>query len=263
MAEKWYQYNITNPHSSDDGVDIGTPNNTPVFFPYGGQVIDAHYYTYGGQVVVHMPGQQYDEYFIHLNDINVRTGDTIQPGQIIGTTGGGIGDLLLKNGTVQQATSQADFLGASTGYHTEFGEFKDTSAHGDMGQFNEGWGGEGGKRNGRQLDPTSVIDELRNPASGLQIAIAGATGQPVSGVQGATSGVQKALNAADPATWGPAIITSLGFSSPGDMFARVGGTIGGMVLIGLGVFVAFQPEAQQAIQTVEKVAGTAAKAAAL
>lgn len=151
--QDWFSYGISNPHASDDGVDLGTPDNTPVDLPLAGQVIDASYHVYGGQVVVKPDGgAPWDEYAIHLNRIYVHDGDEVAAGEIIGTTGGGVGDLILKGGRVQPATSQADYQGHSSGYHSEFGLFEDTSAHGDMGQFNQGWGNPS-----RQMDPTGII----------------------------------------------------------------------------------------------------------
>lgn len=165
-AQDWFSYPINNPHASDDGVDLATPDNTPVDFPASGQVIDASYHVYGGQVVVKPDGgAPWDEYAIHLNNIYVHDGDEIQAGQIIGTTGGGPGDLILKNGSVQPATSQADYQGHSSGYHSEFGLFEDDSAHGDMGQFNRGWGNPS-----RQMDPSGIIAAWKathTPVTGL------------------------------------------------------------------------------------------------
>lgn len=165
-AQDWFSYGISNPHASDDGVDLGTPDNTPVDFPASGHVIDASYHVYGGQVVVKPDGgAPWDEYAIHLNNIYVHDGDEIQAGQIIGTSGGGVGDLILKNGRVQPATSQSDYQGHSSGYHSEFGLFADDSAQGDMGQFNKGWGNPS-----RQMDPAGIIAAWKathTPVGGL------------------------------------------------------------------------------------------------
>lgn len=173
-AQPWYDYNITNPHSLDDGVDMGTPDNTPLSFPEPGQVIDASYHVYGGQVVVHMP-DGYDEYWIHLNNVLVSPGEMIQPGQEIGTSGGGVGDLILKNGSVQPATSQSDYQGHSSGYHSELGLFQDSSAGGDMNQFNKGWGNKL-----RQLDPTGLINALAGSGGQSAGSVATITGAPLS-----------------------------------------------------------------------------------
>lgn len=152
-TKQWYDYDITQGHATDDGADLGTPNDTPVWFPFDAQVIDASYHVYGGQVVAKVPGTDYSEYFIHLDNLYVKPGDTIHAGQIIGTTGGGLGDKIVHNGQVVPAQSMAWYEGHSSGYHTEYGIFEGQ----DMASFNQGWG-----QPARQLDPTSVIDDLRS-----------------------------------------------------------------------------------------------------
>lgn len=151
-TQSWYDYGINNPHGSDDGVDLPTPNDTPVWFPFDAKVIDANWYDYGGQVAAAIPGTDYSEYFIHLDKIYVKPGQTVPAGTVIGTTGGGVGDLIRHNGTVQPAQSQAWYGGHSSGYHTEYGLFEGQ----DMSSFNQGWG-----QPARQLDPTSIIQELQ------------------------------------------------------------------------------------------------------
>lgn len=150
----WYDAPITNPHPPDDGVDLGTNNDTPVWFPYAGTVIDSEYYVYGGQVAVDT-GQGFIEYFIHLDQLRVQPGEHVEPGQIVGTTGGGLGDLLLHDGVVQPAQDQSWYEGHSTGYHTEYGEFVGSTFQ----DFNQGW-----HNPPRQLDPTPVIEALRSGA---------------------------------------------------------------------------------------------------
>lgn len=241
MAKHWYDYPITNPHSSDDGIDLGDPDNTPLAFPEGGQVIDASYHVYGGQVVVHTP-EGWDEYFIHANKIYAQRGEHVDPEQVVATSGGGVGDLILKQGKVQPATSQSDYQGHSSGYHSEFGEFRDTSQFGDMAQFNEGWGNKA-----RQLDPTSIIAALRleHPPVGTPPSDTGLAGSNQSALQGASADWK------DPNTWGPAIMngiaSSLGFSSPGNMAARLTAYAAGLALIGVGAITVVQPEASNVV----------------
>lgn len=171
----WYEYPITNPHPPDDGIDIGAANDTLLTMPFGGHVIDASYHDYGGQVVVAIPGTQYDEYFIHLDDMYVQPGQDILPGMAIGTSGGGVGDKVLHNGIVQPAQYQSWYDGHSSGYHTEYGLFLGP----DMGSFNRGWGNPA-----RQLDPTPVYNDLR---AGRAPKIPGATGAPGGTPQGQAS----------------------------------------------------------------------------
>lgn len=243
-AQPWYDYHVGS-HANDDGVDISTINDTDLFFPQAGQVIDASYHVYGGQVVVHMP-DGWDEYFIHLDKIGVKPGDMVTPGEIIGTSGGGVGDLILKNGRVQPATSQSDYQGHSSGYHTEFGEFKDTSSSGDMRQFNQGWGNKL-----RQFDPTAIIVALktsRNPPSPTHpVSIAG-PGVNLPGLP-------------DPSQWPNAMATAFGFTSPQNMLQRLAAGGVGVALAVVAVAIALQPEAEQVVTEGAKLAGTAAKAA--
>ena len=246
--QQWYDDPITNPHSHDDGVDIGTPDNTPLYFPGVGQVIDASYHVYGGQVVVHMP-DGWDEYFIHMNHVDVHPGDWISAGEEVGTSGGGVGDLILKNGHVQPATSQADYQNHSSGYHTEFGEFQDNSPSGSMSQFNQGWG-----NHSRQRDPTGLIQSLRSGLINLKLnpgATPPDTGQIISSA---------ASSAASSATTGVVndVVKAFGFSSPQNALQRLGVGAAGLAVILAGLYVAGQPEIQQAVGQAAKVAKVAA-----
>lgn len=156
MANPWYTYAINNPHSNDDGVDLRVPDRTPLYAPFAGTVMDASYHNYGGQAVIIPDGENgWAEYFIHLNNIYVRPGEHVDPATELGDSGGGIGDLVLHDGKVQPAQSQAWYDGHSSGYHTEYGIFRDEDNQ--LDDFNRGWGNKG-----RQLDPTSVIGELRD-----------------------------------------------------------------------------------------------------
>lgn len=149
----WYNFGITKTHPPDDGIDVGTPSRTPLAFPFDCDVIDARWYVYGGQVACAVPGTGYSEYFIHMNNIFVRPGDTVPAGQQIGDSGGGVGDLLLHDGKVQPAKYQSWYEGHSSGPHSEYGIFEGQ----DMASFNRGW-----HNPPRQLNPTSVYNELRN-----------------------------------------------------------------------------------------------------
>lgn len=252
-APAWYDDPITNPHSHDDGVDIGTPNDTPLYFPGVGQVIDASYHVYGGQVVVHMP-DGYDEYFIHMNRIDVHPGDWISAGEEVGTSGGGVGDLVLHNGHVQPAQAQSWYEGHSDGYHSEFGEFQDNSPSGSMSQFNQGWGNKS-----RQRDPTGLIQSLRSGLINLKLN-PGAT--PPDTGQIASSAISSAASSATTGVIDDAV-KAFGFSSPQNALQRIGVGVAGLAVILVGLYVAGQPEIQTVAGQAQKAAGTAAKAALL
>ncbi len=182
MSQEWYDYPITQAHGQqaggstfgwESGIDLGTPNDTPVYFPWNCTVIDASFYTFGGQVACQVDGNpNLTTYFIHLDQIYVKPGEDIQAGETIGLTGGGLGDNVLHDGRVQPAQSQSWFVEsdgslASTGYHTEFGEFIASN----MQQFNADW-----NNHNNQLDPTQTIQEL------MQSGIGGASQpQPKTG----------------------------------------------------------------------------------
>lgn len=245
----WFNYPITVPHSSDDGVDIGTPNDTPLTMPFGGKVIDASYHDYGGQVVVDVPGTGYSEYEIHLDRMFVHPGEDVQPGQVIGYSGGGVGDLVLHDGRVQPAQSQSWYHGHSSTYHTEYGLFEGDT----MNQVNQGWGNPS-----RQLDPTGVLDALQ---MGHQPNWPGST-PPSGSPTGSPTGQPQAFglpNPIDPTGWPNAIAKGMGFTNAGNMLQRMTVGAAGVGAIALGVWVAMQPEVQAAG---EKAAGVAAKVGA-
>lgn len=228
--------------AGDDGEDLSTPDRTPVYLPFAGQVIDTSYHDYGGQVVVKVAGAPYDEYAIHMNGIAVHKGDRIAPDTYIGDSGGGVGDLVLHDGSIQPAQDMSWYHGHSTGYHSEFGLFRDDKG-GDMGEFNRGWG-----NRGRQMDPRPIIDAEKQKNMPPP--------PPPSGDPGSNS------NPLDPRTWASAVgrqfLQAAGFSSLQNMALRVAVGAAGVGLALGGVWVAIQPEAQKELV---QVAGAAAKAA--
>lgn len=246
-AQPWYDYAIpaAGSHAAgDDGDDIDAPDNTPVWFPFGGRVIDASYHDYGGQVVVDVPGTGYSEYDIHLNDVYVQPGQDIAPGQIIGTSGGGVGDKVLHNGRVQPAQSQSWYDGHSSGYHFETGYFQGENMH----DFNQGWG-----NHSRQLDPTGVLQALQNglephwPGSAQPTLAVNANPSPPGAI--GIPGVQ--INAGE---WPDDIAKALGFINARDGMTRLAASGVGIAAILLAVFVALQPEGATLIKTAAKVA---------
>ena len=250
MAQPWYDYAIPDAGShaaGDDGDDVDTPDNTPVTLPFGGKVIDAQWYDYGGQVVADVPGTGYSEYAIHLNDIYVQPGQTVPAGTIIGTSGGGVGDKVKHAGKVQPAQSQGWYNGHSTGYHMEYGLFEGDN----MAAFNQGWG-----NHQRQLDPPGVLHDLQQ---GLEPHWPG-TSQPtgVSASPGPVQGTTLGLPGVDPSQWPTQIATSLGFVNPQDALLRLTAGAVGIGGILLAVFVALQPDLSAPV----KVAAKAAEAAA-
>lgn len=250
MSQTWYDdlkpAGAAGTHAAgDDGEDINTPDNTALSFPEAGQVIDASYHVYGGQVVVHMP-EGYDEYWIHLNKIFVSPGEQIDPNEIIGTSGGGVGDDVLHNGVVQPAQAQSWYEGHSSGYHSEIGYFQDATPQGSMSEFNKGW-----HHPARQLDPRPIITRLKALApqlfSGPNAGGSNNPGVPVTGTTGTpTQGTPLAFGLPDPQQFAAGAVTgisqTLGFSDPKNALLRISvGAVGVVLMLG-SLVIALQPE---------------------
>jgi len=72
------------PHS---GMDIATDKGTPIASPADGVVIESGDFFFSGNIVYIQHGQGLITLFAHLDRIDVKGGDTITKGQIIGTVG--------------------------------------------------------------------------------------------------------------------------------------------------------------------------------
>jgi hypothetical protein len=166
----WYQYPVSNPFGASggesqwgghSGIDLATPNNTPLFFPNSGTVIVADFKQYGGEVAIQVDNTV--EYFLHLNTINVQVGQQVQSGQQVGTSGGGVGDTLASsNGTTYTATSQSQWGDYSSGYHTHFG-LVNVSSGNPVQDYYSALGS-----NIDRINPTSMIQSL---ASGNSVSM--------------------------------------------------------------------------------------------
>jgi biotin carboxyl carrier protein len=76
------------PGAGHSGMDIAAPNGTPVKAPAGGIVTFASpdLYLTGGTVLLDH-GHGVSSNFLHLSRIDVKVGDRIEPGQVIGAVG--------------------------------------------------------------------------------------------------------------------------------------------------------------------------------
>ena len=76
------------PGAAHSGMDIAAPDGTPVKAPAGGVVTFASpdLYLTGGTVLLDH-GHGVSSNFLHLSRIDVRVGDRIEPGQVIGAVG--------------------------------------------------------------------------------------------------------------------------------------------------------------------------------
>ncbi len=73
-----------NPHN---GMDIAAPTGTPVYAPMAGRVIDTGDYFFSGKAVWLDHGSGLLTFLCHLSAIDVKVGDTVQPGQRVGAVG--------------------------------------------------------------------------------------------------------------------------------------------------------------------------------
>ena len=74
------------------GLDLGTPQGTPILAKTGGVVIDAGFTGTGagGEIFIDN-GNGYDSRHLHMNGIAVQPGQRIEPGQLLGYSGGAVG----------------------------------------------------------------------------------------------------------------------------------------------------------------------------
>lgn len=97
MATPWFMYNVTQGYGKNksggfhDGWDFGAPSKTPVFSLTGGKVTShTGWYPWGGEVDTKggLLGAGVTETFAHLDRIDVKSGQTVAPGQQVGLSGG-------------------------------------------------------------------------------------------------------------------------------------------------------------------------------
>ncbi|MDH5766300.1 MAG: peptidoglycan DD-metalloendopeptidase family protein [Gammaproteobacteria bacterium] len=72
------------PHS---GLDIAAPEGTPIMAIENGRVIEAGDFFFSGNMVYLDHGQGVISLYAHMHQINVKVGDMIKKGQVIGTVG--------------------------------------------------------------------------------------------------------------------------------------------------------------------------------
>lgn len=151
----WYNYVSSyygyrkNPNTGNEelhrGVDIALPTGTTVYAAHDGLVTAAAYDShYGNYVVIEKDG--YTTKYAHMDSLNVRSGQRVKKGDVIGTTGN---------------------TGSSTGSHLHIeclynGEYYNPLFYFDVGEgtlYGETPGGNGGNRPGNVTPPESYDDE--------------------------------------------------------------------------------------------------------
>lgn len=82
-------YNLNINNGMHYGADFAMPIGTPVRAITGGKIIEAGWSPYGGgnQIGVKEPDGSHYQWYMHLSQLNVRVGDYISTGQIIGKSG--------------------------------------------------------------------------------------------------------------------------------------------------------------------------------
>ena len=75
------------PRAPHSGLDIGAPSGVPVKVTAAGTVVDVYPYFFTGNTVVVDHGMGVLSLYAHLSKMNVKTGDTVKQGQVVGLIG--------------------------------------------------------------------------------------------------------------------------------------------------------------------------------
>jgi murein DD-endopeptidase MepM/ murein hydrolase activator NlpD len=73
------------PHFAND---IATPFHTPLTAFKAGKIVQEDYAPWGGEVYVKPDDGSTEYYFVHLDDVNVATGQHVNTGDVLGLSGG-------------------------------------------------------------------------------------------------------------------------------------------------------------------------------
>lgn len=83
-----YRYTNNNPNPSrHTGIDIAAATGTPIQASNAGRIVRAESIIYTGNTVVIEHGGGLKTYYYHMNDLQVKEGDLVERGQVVGTVG--------------------------------------------------------------------------------------------------------------------------------------------------------------------------------
>lgn len=82
-----------------NGIDIGAADKSPVVATASGRVTTVGLIGVGGNTIVIDHGGGVTSLYCHLSEFNVKTGDNVGQGQVIGKSGGALGELGSGNST--------------------------------------------------------------------------------------------------------------------------------------------------------------------
>jgi murein DD-endopeptidase MepM/ murein hydrolase activator NlpD len=78
---------VTGITSFHNGIDLGSPTNTPITAPLDGKVISIYENSVGGKQVIILHANGYTTGYAHLNEFNVKEDEQLMQGDVIGWVG--------------------------------------------------------------------------------------------------------------------------------------------------------------------------------